>query len=172
MSEKPDAPHKFNILDALNKEIGKQEKKLRSSQAKRDSKDTAKDSPHAHSASGPKDTQHAPHGANGDAAGESEATADQASVSPPPGDLIRSLAALRDWLENELLSDRGAVLDTLGNIVDAYAHEQHVKWPRHLRLIVTMLLIVVVSLLVGDAVAFYGIYHSFPAWMPSFNTGR
>lgn len=179
MPETSSEPPKFNILEALNKEIGKQQKKLLEAQGKKDTTDNeskdgkekkdGKDEPERTAGkSGPKDSS--PDGresAYREAHGlpAAEESAEDARETQSPEEVIRSLAALRDWLEGELLAHRGGVLESIGRIVDEYTQEPRKQLGKRMRRDGVIVFVLVLGILIGNAVDFYTTHQTLPGWL-------
>lgn len=160
MSEQPESPPKFNILEALSKEIGKQEKKLLEAETKDDKKKDEKGRKQIKS--GPKDADKDTE--NGDDLTDADED-ETPETEPSPEEVIRGLAALRGRLEDELLIGRGGVVNTIGRIVDEYVAESRDKGWKLAGKVVLYTALLVLGYLIGNAVLYHAIYHTLPSWI-------
>lgn len=162
-SDTSDEPPKFNILDALGKEIGKREKDL--AKGKKDDEKGSKKreigpktEPVGTLASG------SPNGADASAQTSPETREEEQGAKMPPEEVLRSLTGLRDWLERELFEGRGDVLTALNGVVDKYTHETREKWSKRAKGILRWVIIIAIVAVLVNILSVYGATGSPPPW--------
>lgn len=171
MPEKSDEPPKFNVLEALGKEIGKREKDLAKGKpddenGRKSLKSGPKSGPHSRPKSAPT-TDLEGESTDGADASAGDASARQAvghGAKVSPEDVLRSLTGLRDWLEHELFEGRGDVLIALNRIVDKHTHETREKWSNSAKGIVRWVVIIAIVALLVNILSVHSVTGALPAW--------